>query len=135
MIEKNIYEIVDEMKIGWNLENSLEATAPNNKETATLDEFEEYWGNLKTTKEMILKVKEAEFNIVRVPVQTVFKKYQTEYELSKIYYASCRQISDLYTDIEILKKILSIFINGLEHQTFKTIDLLHSAQDMQLSNN
>ena len=70
---KNIYEIVDEMKIGWNLGNSLEAAPPENKETATIKEFEENWGNPITTKEMILKVKETGFNTIRIPV-TWWKK-------------------------------------------------------------
>lgn len=77
MQEKSVYEIVDEMKIGWNLGNSLEASAPDNKDAATLEEFEEYWGNPITTKEMILKVKDAGFNTIRVPI-TWWKKTDIE---------------------------------------------------------
>ena len=73
MANKNIFEIVSEMKIGWNLGNSLEAAAPDNKENATIKEFEENWGNPCTTKEMIMKVKEAGFNTIRIPV-TWWKK-------------------------------------------------------------
>ena len=76
-MEKNIFEIVDEMKIGWNLGNSLEAAAPENSKMATIKEFEENWGNPVTTKEMILKVKETGFNTVRIPV-TWWKKTDAE---------------------------------------------------------
>ncbi len=73
MEKKSIYEITNEMKIGWNLGNSLESVGPENKETATVKEFEESWGNPITTKEMILKVKETGFNTIRIPV-TWWKK-------------------------------------------------------------
>ncbi len=66
-------EIVKDMKIGWNLGNSLEAACPDNKETATIAEFEMNWGNPQTTKEMILEIINAGFNTIRVPV-TWWKK-------------------------------------------------------------
>ncbi|HOA96724.1 MAG TPA: cellulase family glycosylhydrolase [Acetivibrio saccincola] len=50
-------ELVNEMRIGWNLGNTLDAIGG-----------ETNWGNPKTTKEMIDKVKEMGFNTVRFPV-------------------------------------------------------------------
>ena len=55
-------ELMKELKIGWNLGNSLDATGENDLTSETS------WGNPATTKEMITKVKEAGFNIVRIPV-------------------------------------------------------------------
>lgn len=49
-------DLVKEIKIGWNLGNTLDAPT----ETA--------WGNPRTTKAMIEKVREMGFNAVRVPV-------------------------------------------------------------------
>ena len=49
-----------EVVMGWNLGNSLEC--PKN---------ETEWGNPKTTKQMILAVKEAGFNAVRIPVRWI----------------------------------------------------------------
>ena len=49
-------EILDEMKIGWNLGNTLDAP---NGETA--------WGQPVTTKEMFDTLKELGFNTIRVP--------------------------------------------------------------------
>ncbi len=55
-------ELVKEIKIGWNLGNTMDA------EDGTGLESETAWGNVTTTKEMITTVKDAGFNIVRVPV-------------------------------------------------------------------
>jgi aryl-phospho-beta-D-glucosidase BglC (GH1 family) len=55
-MEKSAPELAAEMHIGWNLGNSLEATGG---ETA--------WGNPRTTEDLILAVKEAGFNAVRIP--------------------------------------------------------------------
>ena len=57
-------EIVSEIKVGWNLGNTLDSynTGKSGLDTET------GWGNLKTTKEMIKSVKAAGFNAIRVPV-------------------------------------------------------------------
>lgn len=49
-------ELVKDMRVGWNLGNTLDAPT------------ETGWGNPRTTKTMIDKVKEMGFNAVRVPV-------------------------------------------------------------------
>lgn len=54
-------ELTADMKIGWNLGNSLDALGNGvGSETA--------WGNPKTTKKMIDDIKAAGFNTVRIPV-------------------------------------------------------------------
>ncbi len=55
-------DIVNDMTIGWNLGNSLDATGGNglNSETS--------WGNPKTTEAMIKDIRKAGFNTVRIPV-------------------------------------------------------------------
>ena len=55
-------EIVKQMKVGWNLGNTLDATGGEGVGAETS------WGNPVTTKEMIDEVKEAGFNVFRVPV-------------------------------------------------------------------
>ncbi len=57
-------EIVANMKIGWNLGNTLDSH--NYKDYS--DDGETAWGNPKTTKQMIDAVKAAGFNTVRIPV-------------------------------------------------------------------
>lgn len=56
-------EFVKNLKIGWNLGNTLESTT---KTTKTVNS-EMSWGNPKTTDEMIEMVQKAGFNTIRVP--------------------------------------------------------------------
>lgn len=65
--EPTIQSIVSDMKIGWNLGNSLESPSPKNPR-ASLDEYETSWGNPLTTKNMITEVIKAGFNTIRIPV-------------------------------------------------------------------
>lgn len=54
-------ELIGELTAGWNLGNTLDATGKTlSSETA--------WGNPTTTKEMFDKVKEAGFDLIRIPV-------------------------------------------------------------------
>lgn len=56
-------ELIKEFSIGWNLGNTLDATGGG-----ALPNTEMSWGNPYTKKEVFDKVKEAGFNIVRIPV-------------------------------------------------------------------
>ena len=51
-------ELVKDMKVGWNLGNSLDSVGAD--ETA--------WGNPKVTENLIKSVKDAGFNTIRIPV-------------------------------------------------------------------
>lgn len=55
-------ELVKEIKIGWNLGNTLDATG------GILLNSEMSWGNPATREDMFIAVKEAGFNIIRIPV-------------------------------------------------------------------
>ncbi|MBQ8961848.1 MAG: cellulase family glycosylhydrolase [Ruminococcus sp.] len=57
-------EIAGELKVGWNLGNTLDSYDTNKSGIST----ETGWGNPKTTEEMLLSVKNAGFNAVRIPV-------------------------------------------------------------------
>lgn len=54
-------ELVKEIKVGWSLGNTLDATGASDLTS------ESSWGNPVTTKEMITAVKDAGFNIIRFP--------------------------------------------------------------------
>ena len=54
-------DLVAQMKVGWNLGNTMDATGSG------LD-AETSWGNVETTKLMIDQVKDAGFNVFRLPV-------------------------------------------------------------------
>lgn len=59
-------ELVSEMKIGWNLGNTLESTIGKNNETP--EKYEKGWGNAITTIDTIKGIKDSGFNVLRVPV-------------------------------------------------------------------
>ena len=62
--EKDATQVVYDIKIGWNLGNTFDASPANVTGLAT----ETSWGNPKTSKELIDLVKESGFNAVRLPV-------------------------------------------------------------------
>ncbi len=68
--ELNGLEFTAKIKVGWNLGNTLDATGGASVSSETS------WGNPKTTEELILAVKEAGFNAVRVP--TTWDKHMDE---------------------------------------------------------
>lgn len=57
-------EIVKDIKVGWNLGNTLESYNTEKSGLAT----ETGWGNPKATEDMIKAVKDAGFNAIRIPV-------------------------------------------------------------------
>ncbi len=60
------FELMADMKIGWNLGNTLDAHADYGV-TLGVSQAETYWGNPVTTKAMIDAIKNAGFNTVRIP--------------------------------------------------------------------
>lgn len=69
-------ELVKEMKIGWNLGNTLDVCQADRNGDGKLDEHAEegeevdetLWGNVMTTPELFDKLKEDGINAVRIPV-------------------------------------------------------------------
>lgn len=57
-------DFVKDMKVGWSLGNTFDATGGSADEMS----LESSWCGVKTTKEMILAVKDAGFNTLRLPV-------------------------------------------------------------------
>lgn len=55
-------DLVSQMRVGWNLGNTLDATGGSGLGAETS------WGNIKTTKANIDAIKAAGFNVLRVPV-------------------------------------------------------------------
>ena len=65
-------QLVANMKIGWNLGNTLDAhqswLSLSQQYNASITEHETSWGNPVTTKAMITAIKNAGFNVIRIPV-------------------------------------------------------------------
>ncbi len=59
-------ELVSEIKIGWNLGNTMDSTTGRLNESP--ESYETGWGNVITTQEIIDTVSDAGFNIIRIPV-------------------------------------------------------------------
>lgn len=57
------FAVLQDINVGWNLGNSLDSHGTGGKITA-----ETYWGNPKTTQEMIDTVSKQGFNTIRIPV-------------------------------------------------------------------
>lgn len=79
--------IVEDMKVGWNLGNSLDSH--NNDQAWTADETS--WGNPATTKAMIDAVKAKGFNAVRIPV-TWYDKCDSNGNISSEYMARVKEV-------------------------------------------
>lgn len=84
-------ELVSQMKIGWNLGNTLDAIGSGGLEA------EMSWGNPETTKEMIDAVKAAGFNVMRVPVSWGMH-LDNEYNIDKAWLERVREVVDYGLD-------------------------------------
>lgn len=83
-------ELSKGITIGWNLGNSLDATGSGmNSETS--------WGNPKVTKSLILKVKEAGFNAVRIPT-TWFNHSDSELNVDSAWFDRVQEVVDYAYD-------------------------------------
>ena len=76
-------DIVDEMGLGWNLGNTLDAWDEENKGV----DSETSWGNPKTTKNMIKEIAKKGFKTIRIPTtwknHLIDKKYTIDPEWMK----------------------------------------------------
>lgn len=62
------FDIVKDMKIGWNLGNTLDSTNTTLFKTSKATKWETSWGNPVTTEELIKTVIDRGFNVIRIPV-------------------------------------------------------------------
>ena len=59
--------ITSQMKVGWNLGNTLDCEGTGYASTAAPKKFAKAWGNPEPTEELFETVKQAGFNTVRIP--------------------------------------------------------------------
>ncbi len=85
-------ELCEEISIGWNLGNSLDATGGSGLDTETS------WGNPKTTEELILAVKKAGFNAVRVPTTWYKHVSGTNYTIDAEWMDRVQEVVDYAYD-------------------------------------
>lgn len=62
-------EFIKNLKAGWNLGNTFDAYDEGKGDPpATVDEWETYWSHAKVTRELIHAIRDAGFNLIRIPV-------------------------------------------------------------------
>lgn len=100
-MEQDAPDLMRNIKIGWNLGNSLEAAGG---ETA--------WGNPATTLAMINKIREMGFNAVRIPCSwDQYLNDETTYEIKATWLARVEEVVD-YCMQNDLYAILNIHWDG-----------------------
>lgn len=100
-MELDAVDLMKNIKIGWNLGNSLEATGG---ETA--------WNNPATTLAMITKIREMGFNAVRIPCSwDQYLNDETTYEIKATWLARVKEVVD-YCMQNDLYAILNIHWDG-----------------------
>lgn len=87
-------EIVADMKIGWNLGNTLDSFDTDSSDNET------GWGNPKTTKAMIDTVKAAGFNAVRIPV-TWGEHLSSDHVIEAAYLDRVQEVVDYAMDDDL----------------------------------
>lgn len=87
---------VHNMKIGWNLGNTLDAISDTN----LVDElkYESSWSGIKTTKKMIETIKEAGFQSIRIPVSWHNHVSGDDYIISEVWLNRVQEVVDYAID-------------------------------------
>lgn len=88
---------VQDMKIGWNLGNTLDAVNNNLKIEKELS-IESAWCGVITTKEMIDEIKNSGFNTVRIPVSWHNHLLDDEFTISPVWMNRVKEIIDYVID-------------------------------------
>ncbi len=112
-------EFVKDMKLGWNLGNTMDA------ETKTSDEYqgETAWGAPMTTEEMILAVKEAGFNTVRLPV-TWHTHVDEDFNISEVWLNRVQEVVDFAYDngMYVILNIHHDIVKKYYYPTYETLE-------------
>lgn len=100
-VERNATALAAQMKLGWNLGNSLEAIG---SETA--------WGNPKTTKALIDAVKAAGFDAVRIPCSwSSYLEDEVDYRIQDAWINRVKEVVDYCIDNQMYA-IINIHWDG-----------------------
>ena len=114
-------ELVKEMKIGWNLGNTFDATIGNPKGDETPRNWETAWGNPATTKIMIDRVAAEGFNVFRLPVTWEGKFGDApDYKINEDWLARVQEVADWALDNDMY-----VIIN-MHHEEWNMPDKDHA---------
>ncbi|SFU66525.1 endoglucanase [Pustulibacterium marinum] len=107
MSEMTAVELTETMGLGWNIGNSLDAVGG---ETA--------WGNPYITEELILAIKEAGFNTVRIPVAWSQFSDSENFTISETWMARVQQVVDYVVDNDMYAIVNIHWDNGWMQPTY-----------------
>ena len=92
---KSSIQIADDMGLGWNLGNTLDAHSEAPEGATDPEAFETCWGNPVTTKVMIDKIKENGFKTIRIPVTWMEHiGAAPEYKVDEAWMARVKEVVD-----------------------------------------
>ena len=86
----------ENLKIGWNLGNTFDAM--DNDPGAEDRDYETYWCGAKTSKELIHALKEAGFNLIRMPVSWHNHLTDDQYTVDTAWLERIREVVKWITD-------------------------------------
>ena len=99
------------LKAGWNLGNTFDAQ-DEGKGVASRD-YETYWSGAKTSKELIHALKEAGFNLIRIPVSWHNHVSGEDYTVDEAWMKRIRQVAQWVADEDMY------FIINIHHDNSK----------------
>lgn len=91
--EKNAHQVVEDINLGWNLGNSLDAYSGTTIGNAGLSS-ETAWGNPATTQAMIDMVHDTGINTVRVPITWYNHMDPTTYKIDDAWMSRVKDVVD-----------------------------------------
>lgn len=95
MEDLNAMDIVKDMKIGWNIGNTLDSTRTDLTRMDEPYKFETAWGNPEVTQEMVDAVLDAGFNVIRIPVSwTNHIGPEPEYQITQSWMERVQEVVD-----------------------------------------
>jgi endoglucanase len=95
--QNDAMKFVADMKIGWNLGNTFDAFNDSANFTDEL-QYESSWCGVKTTKEMITKLKDAGFQTIRIPVSWHNHLVDKDFTISETWLNRVQEVVDYAYD-------------------------------------
>jgi endoglucanase len=121
---------VSNMKLGWNLGNSLDASDPSKSDTAV----ETAWGNPTVTPELMKAISTAGFGAIRIPVTWIGRfGAAPNYPISKAFIDRVEQIVKYALDAK-LYVIINIHHDGGHNVSGRWLNLVDSAGQVTTAN-
>lgn len=113
-------QFVKNMKVGWNLGNTFDASSDTNNSGDEL-KYESSWCGVVTTQEMITSVKEAGFQTIRIPVSWHNHVSGEDFTISDVWLNRVQEVVD-YAVNEDMYIILNIHHDTMQGYYYPSKD-------------